>query len=244
MSATGSTRTPERVAIDTPDGPVEIAVRRSGRARRLQLRSVPARGVVELVIPQRVSLRAALDFAAARGEWIAETRAGLTPPRPIEPGATLPLLGARHLLEHRPGDRGVVWVEDGRICVTGDAHHFPRRLRDWLVVRARAEIAPLVVEKTARIGRRGTRLSLKDTRTRWGSCAPDGTLSFNWRIVMAPPVALDYLVAHEVAHLREAHHRAAFWRLAESLAEDLPRGRDWLKAHGGELLSYAWPTRP
>lgn len=243
MSATGSTRTPDRAIVDTPDGPVELAVRRSARARRLQLRSVPARGCIELVVPQRTSFAAALDFASSRSDWIAETSAALAPPRVILPGATLPLLGIPHRLEHRPGARGAVWTETGAICVAGDARYFPRRLRDWLIARARVEIAPLVLEKTARLGRSGTRLSLKDTRTRWGSCSPGGTLSFNWRIVMAPPVALDYLVAHEVAHLREAHHRASFWRLADSLADDLPRGRQWLHAHGGELLSYAWPAR-
>jgi predicted metal-dependent hydrolase len=243
VSATGSTRTPERAEIDTPVGPVEIEVRRSDRAKRLQLRSVPPRGVIELVIPRRASFAAALAFAKERADWIAETRAGLTPPRLIEPGARLPLLGIEHRLEHRAGMRGTVWQEADAICVAGDVRHFPRRLRDWLIARARTEIAPRVVDKTTRIGRSGTRLSLKDTRTRWGSCSPGGTLSFNWRIVMAPPVALDYLVAHEVAHLREPHHRASFWRLAEDLAEDLPRGRDWLQAHGGELLSYAWPER-
>ena len=135
--------------------------------------------------------------------------------------------------------RGTVWLEAGEIHVAGRAEHLARRLRDWLMAEIRRQLTPLVHAKAARVERLVKSISVRDSRTRWGSCGPDGGLSFSWRLVLAPPEVLDYLVAHEVAHLVHKNHSPRFWALAERLCDgpmDPPRA--WLKANGGTLLQY------
>ena len=144
-----------------------------------------------------------------------------------------------HRIRHRPEARGTVWVEGVEIHVAGKAEHLPRRLRDWLLAEARRRITPLALAKAETVERRVKRVSVRDQRARWGSCGPDGSLSFSWRLVLAPPEVLDYLVAHEVAHLVHMNHGPRFWALAERLCAG-PMGppQAWLKANGEKLLQY------
>ncbi|HYI07041.1 MAG TPA: YgjP-like metallopeptidase domain-containing protein, partial [Reyranella sp.] len=123
--------------------------------------------------------------------------------------------------------------------VAGRPEHLPRRLRDWLTAELRHRLVPLVHAKARRVERPVKRISVRDSRSRWGSCGPDGGLSFSWRLVFAPPEVLDYLVAHEVAHLVHLNHGPRFWALAERLC-DGPMGvpRAWLRANGETLLQY------
>ena len=94
---------------------------------------------------------------------------------------------------------------------------------------------------TLALGKPHGRIAVRDTRSRWGSCSSKGTLSFSWRLVLAPPFVLDYLVAHEVAHLAHMNHSAAFWALARRLAPRMPEAELWLKVHGPVLHRYALP---
>src|SRR6267154_1781444 len=120
-----------------------------------------------------------------------------------------------------------------------EPEHLPRRLRDWLTGELRGRLVPLVYAKAARVERPVKRITVRDSRSRWGSCGPDGTMSFSWRLVFAPPEVLDYLVAHEVAHLVHLNHGPRFWALARMLCEgpiEVPQS--WLKANGEVLLQY------
>ena len=112
-----------------------------------------------------------------------------------------------------------MWREAGEIHVAGRPEHLPRRLRDWLTAELRGRLVPLVHAKAARVERPVKRITVRDSRSRWGSCGPDGGLSFSWRLVFAPPEVLDYLVAHEVAHLVHLNHGPRFWALARSLCD-------------------------
>ncbi|MBT7944473.1 MAG: M48 family metallopeptidase, partial [Alphaproteobacteria bacterium] len=136
---------------------------------------------------------------------------------------------------HTSEKRGVVRLGFGEILVAGGQEHLARRVRDWFKGEARDRIRPLVRDKALVLGRTPGRITVRDTKSRWGSCSHDGNLSFCWRLVMAPATVLDYVVAHEVAHLVEHNHGPDFWRLVGTLTGDMDGGRDWLKRNGERL---------
>ena len=215
-----------------------LRLRTHSRARRMSLRVAPDGESLSLVLPPDVSPDQGLAFAAAQEDWIAARLAELPVRVPFAVGSCVPLRGEVLEVRSAPEARRGVWCEDGQILVSGRSEHLARRLRDYLKAEARAQIGPAVRDKAARLGREAGRVSLRDTRSRWGSCSAKGDLSFSWRLILAPPRVLDYVVAHEVAHLAEHNHGARFWRLAGDLALDLAAGRAWLKAHGRDLWRY------
>ena len=105
---------------------------------------------------------------------------------------------------------------------------------------AKRDIEALVAKHSATIGQRARAIRFRDTKSRWGSCTSDGTLSFSWRIMMAPPLVIDYLVAHEVAHLKEMNHSARFWKLCRELCPETDRCKDWLKRNGTALQAIGF----
>ena len=152
-------------------------------------------------------------------------------------GAEVPYLGEPHRVRHTPGKLGVR-REEGELLVAGGEPHVPRRLKDWLKAEARTLITTLSHQKAARIEKQVRRITLRDTRTRWGSCAEGGSLNFSWRLVMAPGFVLDYVVAHEVAHLAHPNHSKAFWREVDGLCEKVKAAEAWLDQHGRGLHRY------
>ncbi|MEX2616135.1 MAG: SprT family zinc-dependent metalloprotease [Alphaproteobacteria bacterium] len=217
---------------------VEVAIRRSARARRIAIRVDPAIGGAELVLPSRVGEAAGMSFLKERAGWIAARLAALPDGIPFGDGAMIPYRGAVHHIVHAPAARRGVWVDGNRICVSGQEKHLPRRLHDWLRRDAHAAIAPVVAEKTALLGRRAGKISIRGQRSRWGSCAANGNLSFNWRLILAPADVLEYVVAHEVGHLTEANHSPAFWAVVDRLCPHAQSGRRWLRENGADLFRY------
>lgn len=212
---------------------------RSTRARRASLRVDPARRRIVLTAPVRMAQATAIDFARSQAGWIAARLKRLPQPHPFVDGVDVPFFGKPHRLCHRPEARGAVWLEGVEIHVAGRAEHLPRRLRDWLTAELRKELLPLVHEKAALVERAVKRVTLRDSRSRWGSCGPDGAMSFSWRLVFAPPEVFEYLVAHEVAHLVHMNHGPRFWALVRRLAAGPIEGpQAWLKANGETLLQY------
>ncbi len=152
----------------------------------------------------------------------------------------MPLRGVEHRVEHRPGGRaahGPRPAADGApvIAVSGEAAFVAAALKDFLKREARRDIDEAVRRHAARLGVTIRRISIKDTVSRWGSCAADGSLSFSWRMILAPPFVLDYLAAHEVAHRVEMNHSARYWRVVASIYPDFERAEAWLKRHGSGL---------
>jgi len=230
---------PEQLAIAHADAELPVTFIRSARARRVSLRVDSARRRVVLTAPLRMPRESALRFASVQGGWIAARLKRLPPPLPFLDGAEIPLFGAPHRIVHRPDIRGTVWLENQEIHVAGQAEHLPRRLRDWLVAQLRQRLMPLVRAKAERLQRPVKRVSLRDSRSRWGSCGPDGGLSFSWRLVFAPADVLDYLVAHEVAHLVHKNHGPRFWAETRALCDGpMEAPRAWLRANGEILLQY------
>jgi predicted metal-dependent hydrolase len=229
----------EQLIISHAGASLPVTFLRNARARRASLRVDPARRRIVLTVPMRMARGTAVTFAESQAGWIAARLKRLPERRPFADGAELPLFGAPHLVRHRPQTRGTVWLEGGEIHVAGRPEHLPRRLRDWLMAELRTRLVPMVHAKAAEVERVVSRITVRDNRSRWGSCGPDGTMSFSWRLVFAPPEVLDYLVAHEVAHLVHLNHGPRFWALARRLSAGPIEGpQAWLKANGEALLQY------
>lgn len=219
---------------------VEVHVRRSRRARRLRLWAPPRRPL-ELVVPWRAPAAAVDAFLAQSAEWIA-TRAA----EAVRPGALgLDRAGVVWLAGEAvpvrllgPGTARAV-LRDGVLEVRGGGEDAETAVDRWYRREARARLEAAVAEQAPLLGVRPGRLAVRDTTSRFGSCSSNGTLSFSWRLVVAPADVLDYVVVHELCHLREANHGRGFWSLVEAARPGWREQRGWLNEHGRELLAYA-----
>lgn len=232
---------PTRIEVRIGAATYPITVRRLAAARRYTLRVRTAQRDVVLSMPMRGSLATAKAFAEKHAGWIAARLHKFAEDVAFADGALVPLRGVPHRITHRPEGRGTVKLEDGTpplLVVAGDAPHLPRRLTDWLKRQALADLRKAVERHCAAIGAKHGPVSVKDTASRWGSCSSSGALAFSWRLILAPPFVLDYLAAHEVAHLKEMNHSLRFWRLCQTLCPHTPQAKAWLKAHGAELHRY------
>jgi predicted metal-dependent hydrolase len=215
--------------------PVVISKRRG--ARNMVLRFQPVAHTLALTLPWHVSVKRGLKFIEEKRGWVL-TQIETQPEKiPFADGKIIPILGRNYHLIH-VGGRGVVHIEGEKILVPGDISFMKRRVQEWLKKYALEEIQKNAEQKAAAIGARIRKISLRDTRSRWGSCTRSGNLSFSWRLVFAPPEILDYLVAHEVAHLKHLNHGPAFWRLVAKLCPHWQESRRWIKRHGKELYRY------
>jgi predicted metal-dependent hydrolase len=169
-------------------------------------------------------------------DWVVERLAALPGPVPFTDGASVPLNGVAHCIRHMPAMRGAVRVAAGEILVAGDAAFLARRVTDFLRAEARRRFSELVARKAEAATLTPRRVSVKDTRSRWGSCAADRSLAFSWRLIMAPPYVQDYVAAHEVAHLRHMNHGPHFWALVDELTPHTEAAVAWLRVHGPRLL--------
>jgi hypothetical protein len=217
-----------------------VPVRQSVRARRLALRFVADAGQVMLVWPQsrRVtarSLAAAARFIADHQSWIARQNAAHAR-SVLRDGDVFFLAGEKTVLRHL-GGRGVTGIVGGELRVTGDARHFASRAQRFFKARAADAFLPVLREKESRLGLAPARLIVRDPKTRWGSCSSTAQVMLSWRLLLAPPAVMDYVIAHEVAHRRHMNHGRQFWALCHDLAEDAVFARRWLKKEGAGLLS-------
>ncbi len=192
-------------------------------------------GRVTLTLPMRGSRAAGLRLLRDHAAWATERLAALPPQALLADGGTVPVAGEPHVIRHRPGTPGSC-IADGAIVVSGDAAFLARRVTDLLRAEARRRLAASAVVTCQAAGVTARRITVKDTKSRWGSCSPDGTLMFCWRLVMAPGWVQDYVVAHEVAHLRHMNHGRAFWALVAELSPHREAASQWLKANGAGLL--------
>ena len=216
--------------------PIEITLRRSARARRFSLRVSRLDGRVTLTLPARARESEALRFLHAQEGWLRSTLAAmpLTADQRVGFGSLLPVEG--RVLRVEPATGRSVRIEEGRLLVPGDAP--AARAGAFLKVLARDRLARASSFHAARVGRDYTRLTLRDTRSRWGSCSHDRALMYSWRLIMAPPAVLDYVAAHEVAHLVEMNHSEAFWAVVTRLCPDWKQHRAWLREEGGDLHRF------
>lgn len=223
-----------------------VEVRRSPTARRLILRVRGATRDAVLTIPKRTSIADARSFAERQAAWIGTRLRRLPETIYLEGGSVIPVRGISTLILSCPNERGVAWFDAARandgalqaLCVSGDPEHLPRRLVDFLRRECRRDLDRAVTAAAAKIGRPTPPITLRDTATRWGSCTATGRLNFSWRLILAPPFVLDYLAAHEVAHLVHMNHSSKYWALCRSLSPDTNRAEAWLNTQGATLHRY------
>lgn len=233
------------IAFDQAVYPVQVRPHRL--ARRYTLRIQATTREVVLTMPLRGSLKEAAAFAQKHGAWIAARLNRLPQAAPFADGAVIPLRGEPHCIVHRVNARGTVWIEtdaagENLICVAGGAAHLNRRVTTWLKKEARRDLDVASRRYAAAIGVKIKRITVRDQASRWGSCSTSGSLSYSWRLILAPPFVLDYLAAHEVAHLVEMNHSPRFWRLLMQLSPDAKRAKAWLNANGADLHRYGHLT--
>ena len=236
--------------------PAPVEIRRDRRARRFTLRVNEARREAVLTMPLKVSMKEAAAFLGRHRDWLRGRLEALPEVVPFADGADMPLRGELHIIRFvgKARGRGVVWTEAGcatsgdgvlplfsvtpTILVAGGAGHAPRRLTDWLKREARGDLVARVACHARAMGLTPGRVTVRDQASRWGSCSTTGALNFSWRLILAPPFVLDYVAAHEVAHLKEMNHGPRFWRLVAKTVPRLDEARAWLKADGIELHRY------
>jgi predicted metal-dependent hydrolase len=222
--------------LSLPSGPARVEWRRSRRARRVSLRIDPRGGAVVVTLPPRAGRTAGMALLMNHAAWVAARLAALPGAVTFADGAAVPLHGVEHRIRHVGPARGTVWVEGEEILVAGDPAFLPRRVADFFRAEARRRFSDLVTAKAAAAAVVPRRVSVKDTNSRWGSCAADRSLAFSWRLVMAPAHVQDYVAAHEVAHLRHMNHGPRFWALVHELTPHAAIAMVWLREHGPRLL--------
>ena len=233
----------QQLSVCGVSAPVEV--RRHPKARRLTLRVSRTRRAIIVTMPMRCKLSEADTFLSHNIDWVRERLDTLPQPVPFQDGAEIPLRGTPSLVRFMGPDRigEVVRVEEKdcgarELCVAGLPEHAARRLQDWLIAQARSDIDERVRWHAKNLQLRPRRISVRDQTTRWGSCSSSGVLSFSWRLILAPPYVLDYVAAHEVAHLAEMNHGPRFWELVQMTMPRMTEGRRWLHNQGTDLHRY------
>lgn len=226
---------------------VVVRVRRSRRARRMRLTVGPGRAP-EVVVPARIRGRAVDEFLRSNQLWLAgklaTLRAASQRPRAFpERSGSVWLAGQPVPVIHDPAGRAGAALRDGRLVVGGARADADAAIERWYRREARHRLELTAQREAPRLDVRFQALSVRDQRTRWGSCSHNGRLSFSWRLVLAPPCVLDYVVVHELCHVREFNHSPSFWRLVESARPDWRDAAGWLREHGHELHQYR-PAAP
>ncbi|MEM6373274.1 MAG: SprT family zinc-dependent metalloprotease [Pseudomonadota bacterium] len=224
----------ERVLQGDPD--ITLTLRRSARARRLTLRISRVDGRVTLTLPTRTSEREALAFAREKHAWICKHLEDWEAPAVVGLGSDVPVQG--EMCRIVPGQGRAVTYVPGFLQVPGAAERVPARILGYLKTRARDRLAAASDQYAAQLGRPYSGISLRDTRSRWGSCSSAGRLMYSWRLIMAPPAVLDYVVAHEVAHLAQMNHSPAFWAEVARIHGPYAAPRQWLRQQGNDLHRY------
>jgi predicted metal-dependent hydrolase len=226
-------------AIRIGDPAIEVRLRRNGRARRMVLRVAQSGRGPTLTLPPGVPLARARAFLRDQEDWLRRHLAASPGGRAVRDGSVLPFGDASLTVRAHPG-RSMLCA-DGILHVPGNPASFAPRVAAYLREEARRACVAGVVRHAARLGLRPGRISLRDPRSRWGSCTASGDLMFSWRLVLAPAFVLDYVVAHEVAHLREMNHSPRFWAVVRGLCPDYEIPREWLRRNGGTL--HGWDFR-
>jgi predicted metal-dependent hydrolase len=220
-----------------------VEVRRHPGARRLTLRVSRTRRTVIVTLPVQCDLDEAGSFITRNIDWVRARLDSLPDPVPFLDGVFIPLRGEAHRVVFAgPGRRGPVERKPTtaypELRVSGQPEHAPRRLKDWLAKEAHRHLDERVAFHAKRLNVSPKRIAVRDQTSRWGSCSTTGVLSFSWRLIMAPPEILDYVAAHEVAHLREMNHGPRFWKLVAKTMPDMDDAKRWLQIYGMDLHRY------
>jgi len=234
----------QEIALENCEIPVTL--RRHPKARRLTLRVNATNRSAVITVPPSCSDRETLKFLNSHKSWLYQQVAKIPEPVPFSDQSVIPLRGTDHKINFAGAVRGkgVVWLEQEEtdllplINVTGNAQFAPRRLKNWLIKQARKDIYERSQWHANNLGLKFKKIMIKDQRSRWGSCSSNGVLSYSWRLILSPPEVLDYVAAHEVAHLQEMNHGPNFWALVHKTLPTYEGPKDWLRDNGTDLHRY------
>ena len=223
-------------AVLPGEPPVEIVLRRSARARRISLRVSALDGRVTLSVPKGIADADALAFAREKNDWIRKHLDKHIAPMRIEIGGQVLVAGQQ--LKIVTGPVKTVQIDAITLVVPPAPNMVTARVKTFLKLAAKTQLHRASHLYADRVGRKIGKITLRDTRSRWGSCTAQGNLMYSWRLAMAPPPVLDYVAAHEVAHLVELNHSAAYWAIVDRICPGYQAHRKWLRTHGGTLHQY------
>jgi predicted metal-dependent hydrolase len=232
---------PASTSIEIDGVRVPIVVRVNARARSYRL-SIPHSGGPVLTLPPHGKWPEAEAFLLRHRNWLAARIQRAPTASRFTHGGVVPLRGVDHRIIGTGKLRGRVEIgdDDGAkvLLVPGEAAHQARRLTDWFKQEAQADLVARTAIHAANLGVTVKAVRLRSQASRWGSCSSLGNINYNWRLVLAPPFVLDYVAAHEVAHLLEMNHSPAFWAVVKRTLPEMEKGRAWLKAHGRQLMAH------
>lgn len=218
------------------DFPVKINI--SPRAKKLTLRIDSKERIPVLTIPKRCSVKQVVEFATQHKPWIMESLTKIPVSKTFEDGETFSFFGQEVTIRHNPTLRRGVFIENNILYVSGEKEFLHRRIRDFIKKQAEEIFYAKSQELAQKIGCRVKDVTIKDTKSRWGSCSSMCNINYSWRIALAPEFVINYLIAHEVSHLKHQNHSRNFWNCVRTLEPECSRGRLWLKLHGKELYLY------
>lgn len=216
----------------------EIKVTKSLRAKKLTLRIDTQNRMPVLTVPRFCSTKRALEFVKSHQGWIYASLAKIPQACNFEAGNKFSLFGKIYEVKHNPDLRGGVFIQNEFIMVSGSPEFLNRRVKDFIKQYAKDNFTTLSHQIATKIDCKVHNICIKDTKSRWGSCSSRSNINYNWRIALAPEFVIEYLVAHEVSHLKHQDHSADFWNCVKNLCPQFKEGRDWLQKHGKDLYLY------
>jgi predicted metal-dependent hydrolase len=228
----------EPILLHVGERELPVILRRNPRARRLIVRLGRDGKCVTVTVPPRASRREALEFVERSQPWIRERLRQQVAKTMFRPGASFPLRGEMVRIEHAGRQRGTIKHENSLLLVPGDPAHIGRRVRDWLIKEAKRDLTEASLRYAEIMDAKFSRIGVRDQKSRWGSCSPNGNLSYSWRLILAPPYVLDYVAAHEVAHLRHMNHGLRFWRLVLKHCAHAQNAKRWLRVNAEDIHRY------
>ena len=215
-----------------------LKVIKNSRAKKLTLRIDSKERLPVLTVPRYCSQKKAVAFVCSHREWINESLSRIPVAKPFENGETISLFGKNVTITHAPERRLGAKLEDGKLLVSGDLEFLHRRVKDFIKKQAQSEFYKRSNRYARKLGHKINSVNIQDSKSRWGSCSSLSNLNYNWRIALAPDFVINYLMAHEVAHLEHPDHSAAFWDCVANLCPGCQKGEQWLRQYGKNLYRY------
>jgi predicted metal-dependent hydrolase len=217
---------------------IPVRIRKNTRARRMILRIDNNINGAVVTLPSWTSEREALLMVQEKSDWVLTKLDNMPTKISFESGVQIPFLGEYHIVYHDPNQKEVVKKGENEIRLGGREEHLSRRLGDWLRKEAKIIIQPKAIEMAKKFNGKIGRISIRDTKSRWGSCAASGNLSFCWRLILTPEWVLNYVIAHEVSHLRHMNHGSEFWQTVADFNVRVDAARVWLSKNAEQLHRY------
>lgn len=216
----------------------DIKIIKSATAKRLTLRIDAKERIPVLSLPKRCPAKKAVAFVNEHRGWIEQCLSQIPETKRFEDGEKISVLGKTYQIKHSPQSRRGVYIDHDMLIVSGDKEFLHRRVCDYIKKTAKQKFFEMSQQKAALIGCHVKNVTIKDTKSRWGSCSSIQNINYNWRIALAPDFVIEYLIAHEVSHLKHQDHSRRFWQCVKNLHPRCGEGRLWLKQHGKDLYLY------